>query len=134
VAHAPDEYHVIESTNPKVQGIDGAVRSQIEYLYELAAASSPAAEKPRPPENGRARLRSFGGLLRQLCGFSSGRFFRVAAGSMAVRTSTGSRASVAQSTVSGAFALRAIAGPAACRTLVSFRFHGVLLFTNAMLF
>jgi acetylornithine deacetylase/succinyl-diaminopimelate desuccinylase-like protein len=36
-AHAPDEYYVIESTNPKVQGMDGAVRSQVEYLYELAA-------------------------------------------------------------------------------------------------
>jgi hypothetical protein len=28
---------VIESKNPKVQGIDGAVRSQVEYLYELAS-------------------------------------------------------------------------------------------------
>jgi acetylornithine deacetylase/succinyl-diaminopimelate desuccinylase-like protein len=37
-AHAPDEYYVIESANPKVQGIDGAVRSQVEYLYELAVA------------------------------------------------------------------------------------------------
>ncbi|OLD52291.1 MAG: hypothetical protein AUI63_00180 [Gemmatimonadetes bacterium 13_1_40CM_2_60_3] len=36
-AHAPDEYYVIESTNPNVQGIDGAVRSHVEYLYELAA-------------------------------------------------------------------------------------------------
>jgi acetylornithine deacetylase/succinyl-diaminopimelate desuccinylase-like protein len=36
-AHAPDEYYVIESKNPKVQGIDGAVRSQVEYLYELAS-------------------------------------------------------------------------------------------------
>jgi acetylornithine deacetylase/succinyl-diaminopimelate desuccinylase-like protein len=36
-AHAPDEYYVIESANPKVQGIDGAVRSHVEYLYELAA-------------------------------------------------------------------------------------------------
>jgi len=36
-AHAPDEYYVIESKNPKVQGIDGAVRSYVEYLYELAA-------------------------------------------------------------------------------------------------
>jgi acetylornithine deacetylase/succinyl-diaminopimelate desuccinylase-like protein len=36
-AHAPDEYYVIESTNPNVQGIDGAVRSQVEYLYQLAA-------------------------------------------------------------------------------------------------
>src|SRR2546422_1861315 len=35
-AHAPDEYYVIESTNPNVQGIDGAVRSHVEYLYELA--------------------------------------------------------------------------------------------------
>jgi acetylornithine deacetylase/succinyl-diaminopimelate desuccinylase-like protein len=36
-AHAPDEYYVVESSNPKVQGIDGAVRSFVEYLYELAA-------------------------------------------------------------------------------------------------
>ena len=35
-AHAPDEYYVIESTNPKVQGYDGAVMSFVEYLYELA--------------------------------------------------------------------------------------------------
>ncbi|HLJ28536.1 MAG TPA: M20/M25/M40 family metallo-hydrolase [Candidatus Angelobacter sp.] len=35
-AHAPDEYYVIESRNPKVQGIDGATRSYVEYLYELA--------------------------------------------------------------------------------------------------
>ena len=35
-AHAPDEYYVIESTNPKVLGIDGAVRSYVEYLYEVA--------------------------------------------------------------------------------------------------
>jgi len=35
-AHAPDEYMVIESTNPKVQGYDGAVRSYVEYLYEFA--------------------------------------------------------------------------------------------------
>ncbi len=38
-AHAPDEYYVIESSNPRIQGIDGAVRSQIEYLYELAVVS-----------------------------------------------------------------------------------------------
>ena len=36
-AHAPDEYYVIESKNPKVQGIDGAVRSHVEYLYEMAS-------------------------------------------------------------------------------------------------
>jgi acetylornithine deacetylase/succinyl-diaminopimelate desuccinylase-like protein len=35
-AHAPDEYYVIESANPKVQGMDGAVLSFAQYLYELA--------------------------------------------------------------------------------------------------
>jgi acetylornithine deacetylase/succinyl-diaminopimelate desuccinylase-like protein len=35
-AHAPDEYYVIESTNPNVQGFDGAVMSFVEYLFELA--------------------------------------------------------------------------------------------------
>jgi acetylornithine deacetylase/succinyl-diaminopimelate desuccinylase-like protein len=35
-AHAPDEYYVIESTNPKVSGFDGAVLSFVEYLFELA--------------------------------------------------------------------------------------------------
>ncbi len=35
-AHAPDEYYVVESSNPKVMGYDGAVRSFVEYLYELA--------------------------------------------------------------------------------------------------
>lgn len=35
-AHAPDEYYVIESKNEKVQGIDGAVKSFVEYLYEVA--------------------------------------------------------------------------------------------------
>lgn len=35
-AHAPDEYYVIESTNPKVLGIDGATRSFVDYLYALA--------------------------------------------------------------------------------------------------
>jgi acetylornithine deacetylase/succinyl-diaminopimelate desuccinylase-like protein len=35
-AHAPDEYYVIESSNPKVQGLDGAVASFVEYLYALA--------------------------------------------------------------------------------------------------
>src|ERR1700676_2916310 len=34
-AHAPDEYYLIESTNPKVQGLDGAVASFVEYLYAL---------------------------------------------------------------------------------------------------
>ena len=35
-AHAPDEYYVIESANPKVAGIDLAARSYVEYLFELA--------------------------------------------------------------------------------------------------
>jgi acetylornithine deacetylase/succinyl-diaminopimelate desuccinylase-like protein len=35
-AHAPDEYYVIESANPAVQGFDGAVLSFVQYLYELA--------------------------------------------------------------------------------------------------
>ena len=38
-AHAPDEYYLIDSTNPKIQGLDGAVRSYVEYLYELGAVS-----------------------------------------------------------------------------------------------
>lgn len=37
-AHAPDEYYLIESTNPKVQGMDGAALSHVEFLYALAAA------------------------------------------------------------------------------------------------
>ena len=35
-AHAPDEYYIIESTNPKIQNFDGATMSFVEYLYELA--------------------------------------------------------------------------------------------------
>jgi len=38
-AHAPDEYYVIESKNSNVQGMDGAARSYVEYLYELAQTS-----------------------------------------------------------------------------------------------
>jgi acetylornithine deacetylase/succinyl-diaminopimelate desuccinylase-like protein len=34
-AHAPDEYFVIDSTNPNVEGWDGAVMSYVRYLYEL---------------------------------------------------------------------------------------------------
>jgi len=35
-AHAPDEYYVIDSSNPNVQGFDGAAMSFVQYLYELA--------------------------------------------------------------------------------------------------
>jgi len=38
-AHAPDEYYVIESGNPKVRGMDGAVESYVEYLHEIAASA-----------------------------------------------------------------------------------------------
>ena len=34
-AHAPDEYYVIESTNPKLKGYDDAVMSFVDYLYAL---------------------------------------------------------------------------------------------------
>ncbi len=35
-AHAPDEYLILESSNPKVAGWDDAVRSHIDYLEALA--------------------------------------------------------------------------------------------------
>ena len=35
-AHAPDEFFLIESTNPRIQGYDGATLSFVDYLYELA--------------------------------------------------------------------------------------------------
>jgi len=38
-AHAPDEYLVIESSNPKVMGWDGAVMSYVDYLHELASTA-----------------------------------------------------------------------------------------------
>jgi acetylornithine deacetylase/succinyl-diaminopimelate desuccinylase-like protein len=38
-AHAPDEYFVIESSNPKIQGYAGAVKSYVDYLQELAGIS-----------------------------------------------------------------------------------------------
>ena len=38
-AHAPDEYYLIESTNPKLRGLQGATLSYVEYLYQIAATS-----------------------------------------------------------------------------------------------
>jgi acetylornithine deacetylase/succinyl-diaminopimelate desuccinylase-like protein len=35
-AHAPDEYYLIESKNPKIAGMDDAVRAHVEFLYEVA--------------------------------------------------------------------------------------------------
>lgn len=38
-AHAPDEYYVIESANPRIRGIDGAVRSYVDFLFAIGQAS-----------------------------------------------------------------------------------------------
>ena len=35
-AHAPNEYFLIESARPKVQGIDGGVRSYVDFLFAMA--------------------------------------------------------------------------------------------------
>ncbi len=35
-AHAPDEYFVIDSTNPRVMGLTGATMAYIDFLYEMA--------------------------------------------------------------------------------------------------
>jgi acetylornithine deacetylase/succinyl-diaminopimelate desuccinylase-like protein len=35
-AHAPDEYFLVDSKNPKLHGMDGAVRSYVDYLHALA--------------------------------------------------------------------------------------------------
>jgi acetylornithine deacetylase/succinyl-diaminopimelate desuccinylase-like protein len=36
-AHAPDEYYLVESTNPKLRGLDDAVRSFVDFLYTIAS-------------------------------------------------------------------------------------------------
>ncbi len=36
-AHAPNEYFLIESSNPKLAGYDGATLSYVDFLYEVAA-------------------------------------------------------------------------------------------------
>jgi acetylornithine deacetylase/succinyl-diaminopimelate desuccinylase-like protein len=35
-AHAPDEYYLIDSKNPRLSGMNEAVRSYVDYLYALA--------------------------------------------------------------------------------------------------
>jgi acetylornithine deacetylase/succinyl-diaminopimelate desuccinylase-like protein len=35
-AHAPNEYYLVDSTNPKVAGLDEATASYVQYLYALA--------------------------------------------------------------------------------------------------
>lgn len=37
-AHAPDEFFVIESSNPKVAGLDQATMAYVDFLYEIATA------------------------------------------------------------------------------------------------
>ena len=38
-AHAPDEYYVIDSTNPKVAGLVDATMGYVDFLYEMATAA-----------------------------------------------------------------------------------------------
>jgi acetylornithine deacetylase/succinyl-diaminopimelate desuccinylase-like protein len=35
-AHAPDEYYLVDSKNPAIKGLDGAVASFVEFLYTIA--------------------------------------------------------------------------------------------------
>ena len=35
-AHAPNEYYLVDSTNPEVAGLDEATASYVQYLYALA--------------------------------------------------------------------------------------------------
>jgi acetylornithine deacetylase/succinyl-diaminopimelate desuccinylase-like protein len=35
-AHAPDEFYVIESSNPKVAGLDAATMAYVDFLYQIA--------------------------------------------------------------------------------------------------
>jgi hypothetical protein len=35
-AHAPDEWLLIESSNPKVAGFDGQAKLFVDYLYDVA--------------------------------------------------------------------------------------------------
>jgi acetylornithine deacetylase/succinyl-diaminopimelate desuccinylase-like protein len=54
-AHAPDEYYVIESSNPKIQGFDGAVKSFVEYLAELATVQK--KRRVAAPREGKVGVR-----------------------------------------------------------------------------
>jgi acetylornithine deacetylase/succinyl-diaminopimelate desuccinylase-like protein len=38
-AHAPDEYFVVESINPKVEGLAGCTMGFVDFLYEMAVVS-----------------------------------------------------------------------------------------------
>src|SRR5258706_4109952 len=66
-AHAPDEYFVIEPSNPLVSSWDGAVASHVAYLYELAQISAGSPRGRR--KSGRARNQT----PRRLCSDSCAR-------------------------------------------------------------
>lgn len=38
-AHAPDEFYLIESTNPKIYGMDDATLAYAQFLYQIAASA-----------------------------------------------------------------------------------------------
>ena len=38
-AHAPNEYFVVESSNPKVEGLPGCTMGFVDFLYEMATIS-----------------------------------------------------------------------------------------------
>jgi hypothetical protein len=38
-AHAPDEFYLIESKDPRVAGLREATMGYVEFLYELASTS-----------------------------------------------------------------------------------------------
>ena len=37
-AHAPNEWYLVESNNPKIAGLDQAAMFYVDYLYQLADA------------------------------------------------------------------------------------------------
>ena len=53
-AHAPNEFWLIDSTNPKVAGMDGVVKSFVDLFYERGITRSqfvhPGAHQPEPIE------------------------------------------------------------------------------------
>src|SRR6185436_12789373 len=56
-AHAPDEYYVIESTNPVVRGWDAAVRSFVDFRHGARASVRPRARRRQHLRQGSALRR-----------------------------------------------------------------------------
>ena len=46
-AHAPDEFFLIDSTNPAIAGMDDAALSFVRFLYQVAATDSDQAKIAR---------------------------------------------------------------------------------------